>query len=335
MYRRQPIGSSTPRALRAALLALLACALSAAASAQQRDPGQRIGHTVLDEAPLHYRFESFTVDSADALRRWRVTLGIPQRSAPATGFPAFWMLDGNAALMEFDASLLEELAAQPEPQVLVFVGYDNDRRIDPTRTRDYTFVADTREEADTPPERLGGGANAFLDIIERRMRPEVARRVVTDPERQTLWGHSLAGLFALHTLYTRTGAFRTYAAGSPSLWWADGAMLGEPERRFTSHSAGHPARVLLSLGGGERARDTSNRDLSDPRVQEHLRRTAGAPPDATEALAERLRRVPGLEVDYREFPGLTHGLTFRASLMATLHAVADVADRSDTRGAIR
>ncbi|PMR72831.1 alpha/beta hydrolase [Billgrantia endophytica] len=330
-----PRRSATPRALRAALLTVFTFALCSGASAQQSDPDRRIGHTVLDESPEHYRFESFTVDSADAQRRWRVTLGIPHRPVPATGFPALWMLDGNAALMEFDAALLEELAAQPEPQVLVFVGYDNDRRIDPSRTRDYTFAADSRENADTPGERRGGGANAFLEIIERRIRPELARRVATDPGRQTLWGHSLAGLFALHTLYTRTGAFQTYAAGSPSLWWADGAMLGDPERHFIAHGAGHPARVLLSLGGGERARDTSHRDMSDPRVREHLRRTAAAPSDATANLAGRLRQVPGLEVDYREFPELTHGLTFRASLMATLHTVAGVADRSDTRGAIR
>ena len=314
--------------LRAAF-ALLLCLVAFVAAAQQRNPDQRMGRTVLDEASEAYRFETFALDSADGARRWRVRVGIPRREPPAGGFPAFWMLDGNAALMVFDAALLEELAARPRPPVLVFVGYDNDLRIDsPARTRDYTFVADSREGADGTTALAGGGADAFLEVLERGVRPGVAARVATDPRRQALWGHSFGGLFVLHALYTRGGAFSDYAAGSPSLWWRGGAMLGEPERRFVEHNAGRRARLLLMLGGGERARDVRGRDMDDARVREHLRRIAGAPPGAAAALAERLRGVQGLDVGYREFPGLGHGPMFRASLMAALHDFAGVADRS-------
>lgn len=302
---------------------------------QQRDPNLSLHHTVLDDTSEAYRFERFSVASADNQRHWRVTLGIPKEAAPETGFPAFWMLDGNGALMEFDASLLDELGAQNATPVLVFLGYNNDLRIDPARTRDYTFAIDPYHDDDTPPERLGGGADAFLEVIERRIRPEIAQRVTTDPAQQTLWGHSLGGLFALHTLYTRSGAFTTYAAGSPSLWWADGALLGAPEARFSANNAGHSARVLLSMGGGERAQDTRHRDMSDPRVQAHLQRVANAPPDSTERLAARLAQVSGITVSYREFPELTHGLTFRASLMDALHVTTGITDYSSTRGTIR
>lgn len=313
-------------------VALIACCLMAAGGvhAQQRNPLQSVGHTVVDEDALHYRFESFVVASDDGQRRWRVRLGIPLRAAPDAGHPSFWMLDGNGALMEFDQPLLEELAAQPAPHALVFLGYDNDLRIDsPARTRDYTFLSDSREGGGAD-ERVGGGADAFLETLERRIRPEVARRIALDPQRETLWGHSLAGLFVLHTLYARTGLFDVYAAGSPSLWWRQGAMLGEPEQGFVAHNAGRRARLILSLGGGEKARDVSNRDMSNPRVVEHLRRVSGAPSDAAETLAARLASVPGLSVEYREFDGLTHGPMFRASLMDALHRVAGVADRSGT-----
>lgn len=314
--------------LRAAF-ALLLCLVTFVAAAQQRNPDQRMGRTVLDEASEAYRFETFALDSADGARRWRVRVGVPRREPPADGFPAFWMLDGNAALMEFDAALLEELAARPLPPVLVFIGYDNDLRIDsPARTRDYTFVADSREGADGTVTRAGGGADAFLEVLERGVRPAMAARVATDPRRQALWGHSFGGLFVLHALYTRGGAFSDYAAGSPSLWWREGAMLGEPEHRFAEHNAGRRARLLLMLGGGERAGDARGRDMNDARVREHLRRIAGAPPGAAAALAERLRDVGGVDVDYREFPGLGHGPMFRASLMAALHDFAGVADRS-------
>ena len=175
---------------------------------------------------------------------------------------------------------------------------------------------------------MGGGADALLEVIERQAMPELAARLPLDRGRQALWGHSLGGLFVLHALYARTGLFETWAAASPSLWWAQGALLGEPERRFSAHNAGRPARVLVTLGGGERARDTRHRDLSDPRVRTHLARIAAAPPDAAARLASRLDALPGLDVEYREFDGLTHGPMFRASLLHALHAIAGIADHS-------
>lgn len=292
--------------------------------AQQRNPGQLIGATVADRSSADYRFERFVVTSADGNRRWRVNLGIPRGKAPAGGFPAIWMLDGNAALVEFDDTLLQELA-HTSPSLLVFVGYDNELRIDsPARTRDYTpFVDEGEEGAPT-----GGGANAFLEVLERQIRPEVARRAALDASHQTLWGHSLGGLFVLHALYTRSGAFQIYAAASPSLWWKQGAMLGAAEQQFVTNNAGHRARLLLTLGSAERMPDQRNRDLSDPRVQAHLKRIAGAPSGAAAALATRLQSVSGVDTEYTEFEGLGHGPMFRASLMHTLHRVAGIGDRS-------
>ncbi|MDR6993056.1 alpha/beta hydrolase-fold protein [Luteimonas sp. 3794] len=327
--------SSAARPLRLATLAAAAGLLFALqavpqpASAQQRDPTRSIGETVASQPSAHYAFEHFEVRSADGQRTWRVHIAAPKGNAPEGGWPAFWMLDGNAALIEFDEALLAELAAQPVPHALVFVGYANDLRIDSeARTRDYTPFAGERPVREGGTITGGGGADALLEVIERQIRPEIERRVATNPAQQTLWGHSLAGLFALHVLYTRTGAFDTYAAGSPSLWWGDGAMLGAPEQRFVEHNAGRHARVLLGLGQGER--EVTHRDLSDPRVQVHLRRIQAAPADSAEKLAQRLAQVDGLQVAYREFPALTHGPMFRASLMWALHAVTGIADHSDT-----
>ncbi len=314
----------------AAALSMLS-AVAVPVQAQQRNPLQKIGQTVADRESAHYRFERFAVSSVDGNRIWRINLGIPKGAAPEGGWPSFWMLDGNGALIEFDDALLEELARKPRPHALVFIGYDNELRIDSAaRTRDYTFAPDVRGNVDGGQTRVGGGADAFLEVIERQISPEVERRVALDPDQRTLWGHSLAGLFVLHALYTRTGLFQAYAAGSPSLWWGNGAMLEGPEERFVSNNAGRRARVLLSLGGGERARDVSNRDLTSDRVNEHLRRITAAPSDSAATLAGRLQQVPGLEVEYREFEGLTHGPMFRASLMDALHKVAGVADRSGT-----
>lgn len=300
--------------------------VAASAPAQQRNPLQKIGGTVMDRPSAHYRFEREVIRSADGRRSWRINIGIPRQAPPERGFPALYMLDGNAALMNFDEALLGALAART-PHVLVFIGYDNDLRIDSAaRTRDYTPLLAPAEGAEPEQARApdaSGGADAFLETIERRVRPAVARRAPLDPERQALWGHSLGGLFVLHALFTRSGAFQTYAAASPSLWWQKGYLLQE-EARFSAHNAGHPARVLMMLGGDERQGKLGNRDMSNPRVLAHLERIAAVPPDSAARMAERLAQVPGLEVEYLEFEGMGHGPMLRASLLATLERLAGV-----------
>ncbi len=303
--------------------------------AQQRNPAQLMGRTVLDEPASSYRFERFEVESADRQRRWRVNLGIPvagradaEQGAPS---PALYALDGNAVAMVLDQQLLAELAASKAPPVLVLIGYDNERRIDSVqRTRDYTAWIDRADDESGQVQVVGGGAYAFLDIIERRIKPEVARRADIDPQRQALWGHSLGGLFVLSSLYTRPAAFQQYVAASPSLWWSKGAPLGDLETQFIDNSTGQPAQLWVMLGGDERSGNRGTRDMNNPRVVAHLRRVGGASSDAAHALSERLRGVPGLQVQYREFPGLGHGPMLPASFKATLSVLYGIGDHSGT-----
>lgn len=316
---------------RARLLAVLCVLMPGAVlplHAQQRNPQQPMGRTVLDEPASSYRFERFHVESADGQRRWRVNLGIPaaKQGAPS---PALYALDGNAVAMVLDPQLLAGLAASKAPPVLVMIGYDNDLRIDSAqRTRDYTAWIDHADDENGQQQAVGGGALAFIDMIERRIKPEVSRRANVDPQRQALWGHSLGGLFVLSSLYTRPAAFQQYVAASPSLWWSQGAALGDLERQFVENSAGQPAQLWVMLGGDERSGNRGTRDMSNPRVVAHLRRVGGAPSDAAHALSERLAAVPGLQVQYREFPGLGHGPMLPASFKATLSVLYGIDDHS-------
>lgn len=204
-------------------------------------PSARLGRSVLDARSPFYRFETFDVEDGHG-GRWRMRIGIPRTRPPRRGFPALWMLDGNRALAQFDHTWLQGLAAAPTPWVLVFVGPDNDLLVDlPRRAHDYTF-----QPADhpflaaptAPPGPVGGGADALLEVLAGQAMPALTRRVPLDRERQALWGHSLAGLFVLHALYSGRRPFAEYAAASPSLWWSQGALLGDPEQRFSREGAG-------------------------------------------------------------------------------------------------
>lgn len=305
------------------MVAALGVAVIAPVAAQQRNPLQTIGETVLDQPAQSYRFERFVIEDGTPARRWRVHVGVPTQPAKAPA-PVLYMLDGNAAAMVFDQALLGELAAHAAP-VLVFIGYDNDLRIDSrARTQDYTAWVDTAEDENGAAQSTGGGAAAFLQVIQQKIKPEVARRARVDTQQQALWGHSLGGLFVLSTLYTQPDAFQQYVSASPSLWWSQGAPQGELEQRFVAHPA--PAKLWLMLGGDERSGNRGVRDMSNPRVVAHLRRIAGATPDAAHVLSGRLAAVPGLQVTYREFPGLGHGPMLPASLKATLAALYGVPD---------
>ncbi|HCU2086952.1 ferric enterobactin esterase PfeE, partial [Pseudomonas aeruginosa] len=148
-----------------------------------------------------------------------------------------------------------------------------------------------------------GGADAFLDLLRDGMRPAVAAQAPLDTARQTLWGHSYGGLLVLHALFTRPGEFARYAAASPSLWWRDGAILGE-RAGLEQRLRGKRAELLLWRGSAEPA---------SPRGS-----LKAEPGQAMARLVDDLRRVAGLTLDFQPLDGLGHGETLGASLRLLL-----------------
>ncbi|MCL7660389.1 ferric enterobactin esterase PfeE, partial [Klebsiella pneumoniae] len=80
-------------------------------------------------------------------------------------------------------------------------------------------------------------------------------------------------------LFTRPGEFARYAAASPSLWWRDGAILGE-RAGLEQRLRGKRAELLLGRGSAEPA---------SPRGS-----LKAEPGQAMARLVDDLRRVAGL-----------------------------------------
>ncbi len=276
---------------------------------------QHIGPTVETDGSTHYAFDHFRLDSVDRQRRYRIVIGTPRRKPPAGGYPAIYLLDGNAALMAIDDSLLAEVVQADCPPVLAFVCYDNDLRIDATaRAYDYTPARqdDGAEEWDIPGRRRSGGAAAFLTLLSGAIRAGILEKAPVNPGRQTLWGHSYGGLFALHALCTRPQSFTRYVAVDPSLWWGEGFALEQARRFAAAKPALSSVTLSLMFGTAIRARDTSAR-----------RPTRYVMPDgAGKQLAASLATVEGLNVRLQELAGLSHGQTLGASLPLALQEVA-------------
>ncbi|CAI1063056.1 alpha/beta hydrolase [Serratia quinivorans] len=270
------------------------------------DLERKIGVTVADNPSPDYQFSDLRFNSADGQRHYRIRIAQPRIAPPAAGYPVVYLLDGNAVLMELNASLLARLAAQKQPPVLVLLSYDNDLRIDANgRSYDYTPAP-----LQTGEMRANGGADAFLKLIESQIKPAVATKVAIDAQRQTLWGHSYGGLFVLHTLLTQPATFQNYVAVEPSLWWGKGFILQEAQRVIERHPT-MSAHLWLWTGGGEKMRS------APPNIKQQP-----LPADAAQRLAERLATLNGLAVNFREWPGLDHGAMFSAAIAPALDEIA-------------
>lgn len=259
-------------------------------------PDQPMDTQILQRQDLPYTFNTLDLDSADGQRHYRIWIGKPTHPAPASGYPSLWMLDGNAAVGALDPDLLKGLANGRAP-LLVAIGYQTPLRIERNgRTLDYTPKrSGVSEQKDPLTDVPSGGADAFLDLLRDRIRPQVAEQVKLDAHDQTLWGHSYGGLLVLHTLFTRPQMFNHYAAASPSLWWDEALISAESQRLKAPH-----ASLLLMRGSAEPATP---------------RGPATAEPDRlAKQMMARLKKVSQLKLEYHCFAGMSHGETLPASL---------------------
>ncbi len=205
----------------------------------------------------------FDLTSTGNGRTYRIMVFKPLRPAPGGGrHPVIVTSDGN---MTFPiAAALSSLFGfgGVRSAIVVGVGYptDNPAELGLTRRRDLT--PPTPLEAIQPqpgwPEPRAedfGGAEAFLDFLVNELRPLIAERFEGDVDSQTLYGHSLGGLFTLYALFRRPDSFRNFVASSPSIWWNDRAILKDVEAFARRVEAGEVSpRVLITIGADEQAK---------------------------------------------------------------------------------
>lgn len=171
---------------------------------------------------------------------YRVSVALPDGEAPAGGFPVMYLLDANAAF----ATVVEthrRLSRRPDatgvgPAIIVGIGHDTDTLYD-TAQRERDFIAEDR----------GGGAEAFLDFLESRLKPDIEARFPVNARRQVLAGHSLSGYFVLWVLVRRSRAFQSYVAISPSLWQDEHLQSRLPD------IGNEVSRVFIAAGEWEEA----------------------------------------------------------------------------------
>ncbi len=274
------------RVLAAALLLTLAAAPSITVAADKPAVGGKLG-----EARAR-RIETRLLTSAEGLE-YRLIYSIPAGDPPPGGYPVIYVLDGNAHAA-FTGEILRLSESSLGPVLVVGVGYPTEALYDAAR-RSYDLTPPgpvVKPDPDFAGMKIGGAA-PFLTFLKERVKPAVAGDFKIDPAQQSLFGHSLGGLFVTWTVLNDPDAFNAYVAASPSLWWNGEALL-DSSRDFGPKAAKHQGlRLLVTVGEYEGS--------VSPYAEWKLRRLAAADPAFLEG-----RTPDAMVAHYREGSAQTH-----------------------------
>ncbi|WP_138754490.1 alpha/beta hydrolase [Paenibacillus sinopodophylli] len=223
------------------------------------------------------RTETFILRAERTGLSYRILVSEPMRSPPAEGYPVLYALDGNAHF----GSMTEALRMQSwhphglTPGLIVAIGYDSDEPFVYGR-RLYDFTVET-PESDVRSDGMvwppTGGADFFLTFLEEELLPFIQSRYPVDVTRQSLFGHSLGGLFSLYALFNRPSPFRTFIAGSPSIYWNDYDLLRRLpafEERLVRREI--QAELIIAIGSEEDPSMIENATLLYQRLQPYENR---------------------------------------------------------------
>lgn len=262
--------------------------------------------------------EQWSVKSRSG-RTFEISILLPRASAPEAGYPALYVLDPNTSFATL-ADTVRNHEAMFGPAVVVGIGYMNDEEVQ-NRRFDMTPPTDLATLPKYLPGGWGavGGADTFLSFLLDELRPLVGKRLPIDSSKQALFGHSLGGLFVLHTLFRRPEAFDTYIAGSPAFWWGKGVIMKElPAFRARQMRSAERRRLLITVGALESG--------INPEEHRAMKALNAADPDAiirdanvvgnARALAGELQPLSthGLQVVFTTFEDETHNSVIPAYL---------------------
>jgi predicted alpha/beta superfamily hydrolase len=153
-------------------------------------------------------------------------------------YPVIFLLDGDAHFLPVSGivQFLSQGGLTPRMIVVAIPNTDRTRDLAPPDRTDSTHQFPT-----------AGGADRFLAFLTDELGPYISAHYRTEPFR-ILVGHSLGGLFAVHTMLHRPDAFDGYVAMSPSLWWDNQSEVAAAKEFFAAHRT-FKKFLYMTLGG--------------------------------------------------------------------------------------
>ena len=201
--------------------------------------------------------EKFDWESEYTGYSYQIFVSRPVQPPPEDGYPIIYVLDGlsyfqyahNVIALQSKNALKTHIA----PALIIGIGHaEKDMRS--RRFYDFTAPAD----AYVYPERLQGrtlgvhgGAEDFYRFIEEELKPYIESVYQVNQERQSLFGHSLGGYFALWAMLTKPASFQAYLACSPSIWWNGYELTRYASHYLHKELASKPPKLFLAAGEKE------------------------------------------------------------------------------------
>ncbi|MDN5284099.1 MAG: hypothetical protein JWR38_373 [Mucilaginibacter sp.] len=121
-------------------------------------------------------------------------------------YDVLYVLDGgnwNTGLIAQIQRFLENESYMPPTIIVSILGIDRNKDLTPTHMDSW---------------KTSGGADKFLSFIKNELIPYVNKTYPSNGDN-TLWGHSLGGLFVMYAMLNEPKTFKSYIAVDPSLWW--------------------------------------------------------------------------------------------------------------------
>jgi predicted alpha/beta superfamily hydrolase len=216
-------------------------------------------------------------------------------------YPVVYVTDGggNFPIVVGNLRMLS-LGFEMPDVIVVGIGYNTAdiprilaiRTRDLTPTNDLSYTEEARKSPmfPLPADVTPGGADNFVNFINRELKPFVNKNYRTDADNETLVGYSLGGLFGLHVLFNHTDSFDKFIIGSPSIWW-DETVSFRFEAEYAENNKDLTKKVFMSSGGLEEDADGDSRMVTNM-IKMYSRLNS--------------RPYPGLVLDHYVFAGETH-----------------------------
>ena len=203
-----------------------------------------ISSSALAQAPAPAGVTTLKINSAVLGEERTILVRVPPGyETTKLSYPVLYMTDGNAHIGHTSSSV-EFLARNGRMSEMIVVGITNtDRTRDLSPTHVKTTVAGGNSALRFP---TSGGADKFLKFIETELIPEIEKRYRVHQYR-ILAGHSLGGLFTIHTMLSRPELFQSYVAVSPALHWDNQVAVKRAEDFFKARKE-LPVTLFMSLG---------------------------------------------------------------------------------------
>lgn len=172
---------------------------------------------------------TITIDSKILKEKLKVFVYLPEGyNQTAAAYPVVFVLDGESFFTLTSNAAITLIKDKTIPPCIIIGITSLDRQ------RDFTTPVDKNADQDHDIN-ISGGADRFLDYLEKELIPTISNKYRTQPYRIII-GHSMGGLLVYHALYSKPELFQANISIDGSLWWNKGSV----GKSFILYLSEHP-----------------------------------------------------------------------------------------------